>query len=176
MSNIPTRESGLMDALRLSGVVYDSLADGEGVRTALYFSGCDHNCPGCHNREAQDFYTGQIVTSEILQQIVDEINKRPYLSGITLTGGDPLYRPSQLAVALQYIKERINPHLSVWLYTGFRWEDVEGLYLMEYVDVIVDGPYIWTCADKRLQYRGSSNQRVIDVKRTRSAGEVVLYV
>lgn len=172
---IPTKENSAFDNLRLAGVCYDSLADGEGVRAALYFSGCDHKCPGCHNPETHDFYAGEIVTSETMAEIVEEINKRPYLSGITLTGGDPLYRPTQLAVLLQYIVEHVDRPINVWLYTGFCWEDVYDLPVMELVDVVVDGLFLWTCSDKRLAYRGSLNQRIIDVKMTRAKGEVVIY-
>lgn len=172
---IPVRENTLKDCLRLSGVIYDSMADGEGVRAALYFSGCDHRCPGCHNPETHDFYSGQIVTNEVILEIAEEINKRPYLSGITLTGGDPLYRPDQLAVFLQSILDHIDRPISVWIYTGFRWEDVFDLPVMLLVDVVVDGLYIWSCADKRLAYRGSTNQRIIDVKKTIESGEVILY-
>ena len=172
---IPIRENTLKDNLRLSGVIYDSMADGEGVRAALYFSGCDHRCPGCHNPETHDFYSGQIVTSEVILEIAEEINKRPYLSGITMTGGDPLYRPAQLAVLLQFILDHVDRPISVWLYTGFRWEDVFDLPVMSLVDVVVDGPFIWSCADKRLAYCGSTNQRIIDVKKSIESGEVALY-
>lgn len=169
-------EKTVTGPIRLSGVLYDSLADGEGVRVALYFSGCKHHCPGCHNPSTHNFSAGWIVTSQELDEIVAEINKRPYLSGITLTGGDPLYRPYQLNACVEYILKRVERPLTVWLYTGFCWED--GIYhedVMRHIDVVVDGPFIQEQADKRLVYKGSLNQRIIDVKKSLAAGEVVLY-
>lgn len=175
MRELPIREDGIKDAIRLSGICYDSLADGEGVRLALYFSGCDHHCPGCHNPDTHDFYSGEIITTEMLDQIVQEFNLRPYLSGITLTGGDPLYRPYQLEMIMMYLHTHANRDVNVWLYTGFLWEEIAHLPVISMVDVVVDGHYDISCADKRLQYKGSSNQRVIDAKRSIKENEVIIY-
>lgn len=161
--------------LRISGICYDSMADGEGVRAAIYFSGCGHNCPGCHNPSTHDFFAGQIVTDQVLDTIVAEINKRPYLSGITLTGGDPMYRPEQLYRALKYILIRVNRPITVWLYTGFLWEDMADMEIIDLIDVVVDGPFDQDLADKRLVYRGSSNQRIIDTKLSRVNESIILY-
>lgn len=174
MQNRPL-EDDYKDVLRLSGVCYDSLADGEGVRLALYFSGCNHRCPGCHNPDTQDFESGLVVTTEILDHIAEEFNRRPYLAGITLTGGDPLYMHNKVADALSYLRKHTNRPINVWLYTGFMWEDISDIPLIGMLDVVVDGPFVTDLADKRLQYRGSLNQRIINVQKSLKTNEVVLY-
>lgn len=160
--------------LRICGVNYDSLADGEGIRTAIFFSGCDHHCPGCHNPEAQNVHYGSVVTDAILTKIADEINKRPYLSGITLTGGDPLYLHFQAEDFLYHLKEQVNKPLNVWLYTGSIFENVKRLPIFNLVDVCVDGPFVLSEADKTLAFRGSKNQRIIDVQKSLATGETVI--
>lgn len=175
MQNLPIKED-YNEVLRLSGVCYDSLADGEGVRLALYFSGCDHRCPGCHNPDTHDFNAGWVITTETLDRIAEEFNRRPYLSGITLTGGDPLYNPNKLEEVLAYLQAHVNRPMNVWLYTGFLWEHISHFPVISMVDVVVDGPFMMRLADKRLRYKGSSNQRVINVKHSLSADEVILYV
>ena len=174
MQNLPLKED-YNEVLRLSGVCYDSLADGEGVRLALYFSGCNHRCPGCHNPGTHDFESGWVVTTETLDCIAEEFNRRPYLAGITLTGGDPLYMHNKVADALSYLQKHTNRPINVWLYTGFAWEDISYLPIISMLDVVVDGPFVAELADKRLQYRGSQNQRIIDVQKSFETNEVVLY-
>lgn len=100
---------------------------------------------------------------------------RSYLSGITLTGGDPLYNPEQTQYLLEDLLAQIGTDTNVWMYTGSLWEEVKSLPIMKLVDVLVDGPFIAEQADKRLVFKGSMNQRIIDVKRSLKTGEVVLW-
>lgn len=165
--------------LHIAGVNLESTVDGPGVRAAIYLSGCPHHCPGCHNPEAHDPEYGKLATAEDALWIAKEIVKRPYIQGITLTGGDPFYA-NQAAAFLQAILavlENICPmrKIDVWVYTGYLYRDVMEHPLMRLADVCVDGPFIAEKADKRLVFRGSANQRIIDVKKSRIKGEVVLY-
>lgn len=163
--------------LHIAGVIYDSLVDGHGVRTAIYFSGCAHNCPGCHNPETHDPNYGKLVTYDDVTHIANEINKRPYIQGITLTGGDPLFTHDDVLDFIALLRAHVNKKLDVWLYTGSRYEDIKNVPLIQYghIDVLVDGPYIESLRDPSLAFRGSSNQRIIDVQASLKAGEVVLY-
>jgi len=165
--------------LHIAGVNFESTVDGPGVRAAIYFSGCPHHCPGCHNPEAHDPEYGKLATAEESLWIAQEIAKRPYVQGITLTGGDPFYA-NQAHVFLQAILTvlgNIAPmrKIDVWVYTGYLYRDVMDHPLMTLADVCVDGPFIAEKADKRLVFRGSANQRIIDVKESRRKGEVILY-
>ena len=161
--------------LHVAGVNYDSFVDGPGVRAVIYLSGCRHHCPGCHNYAAQDPEYGTGLNSRMLEDIGYAIMERPYLSGITITGGDPLYDPEQTLWMLEDLLAQIGRDTNVWLYTGDLWENVKDLPVIQLVDVLVDGPFIADQADKRLVFKGSLNQRIIDVKKSLAAGEVVLW-
>lgn len=128
--------------LHIAGVNYDSIVDGEGVRAAIFLSGCRHHCTGCHNHDAQDPNYGQGLHNRLLEDIGYEIMKRPYLSGITLTGGDPLYDPEQTLWMLEDLLAQIGKTTNVWMYTGALWEEVKDLPVVQLVDILVDGPFI----------------------------------
>ena len=156
----------------LAGVNYESACDGTGVRTAIFFSGCAHNCPGCHNPETHDPHFGVLISENIIYEIAEEIKKRPYLSGITLTGGDPLYKPLAVLRFLVKLKRFLGFLPNIWLYTGYTMDQIErgdipdplhGRMLVDMCDVIVDGPFVKDLADKRLAFRGSSNQHIIAI-------------
>lgn len=164
------------EILRIAGINYDSMVDGDGVRTAIFLSGCQRHCPDCHNADLQNPEAGTPVNVELTMKIAEEINKRPYLSGITLTGGDPLYNHKLTSKFLRDLKAHINRRINVWLYTGERWEDIWHRRIMRDIDVVVDGPFVKELADKRLAFRGSSNQRIIDVQKSLREGGVSLYV
>ena len=161
--------------LHVAGVNFDSFVDGPGVRAAIYLSGCRHHCPGCHNADAADPEYGQALTSYMLEDIGYAIMDRSYLKGITITGGDPLYDPEQTQWMLEDLLAQIGYDTNVWMYTGCLWEDVKDLPIMRMVDVLVDGPFMQPYADKRLMFRGSSNQRIIDVKKSLAENKVVLW-
>jgi anaerobic ribonucleoside-triphosphate reductase activating protein len=170
----------------LSGVNYESVVDGPGVRAAIFLSGCNHNCPGCHNQETHDPTYGSQLNDAMIYTIAYLIDRRPYLSGITLTGGDPLYNVEATLNFLKKLKEDLAERwdsLTVWLYTGYTWEQLmcrraidEHLQeLLSMVHVVVDGPFLQSKADARLPFCGSSNQRLIDVQKSLQLSVPLLF-
>lgn len=150
--------------LYCAGVNFESMVDGEGVRVALFLSGCLHNCPGCHNPETHDFTYGFPLTEERVAWINAEIKKRPFLRGLTLSGGDPFYRPRE---ALALLENLVIPHGSVWIYSGFLCEEIladpEKRALLAACEVLVDGPFLKEKRNPSLRFRGSENQRILKV-------------
>lgn len=139
-----------------------SLADGEGWRTVLFVSGCRHHCKECHNKEAWNPEAGQPFTEEVKELLFDCITDQ--IDGLTLSGGDPLYHKNinEVTSLCKEFKQRF-PNKNIWLYTGNLYRDSKNLEIMKYVDVIVDGEFRIDLKDTTLAYRGSSNQRIIDV-------------
>ena len=161
--------------LRIAGTVNDSIVDGPGIRYTIFTQGCPHHCPGCHNPQTHDFAGGQDADVE---KILDEIFKNPILSGVTFSGGEPFCQAEALVPIAEAIKEK-GKHLMI--YTGYLLEHLWKMEntcvqkLLELADVIVDGPFILAEKNLTLSYRGSENQRVIDMVKTRETGDVVLY-
>ena len=151
------------------------VANGPGVRVSLFVSGCEHRCPGCFNQEAWDFEYGQEFTVQQAQDIIEE-SRPDYIKGLSVLGGEPLHDNNLdwVQFLLDFWKKD-HPDKTVWLYTGYRWEDVEDYFVLRFVDVLVDGPFIEAEKDLSLRFRGSRNQRIIDVKKSLAAGEVVLW-
>lgn len=158
------------------------------MRTTIYLSGCPHHCPGCHNPDAQDPNAGQIISDDLVQEIADNISIRPFLSGVTLSGGDPFFNPKATYFFITRLLENCiysgwEPalHPTLWIYTGYTWEslivqnDICINALLRFADVLVDGPFVQDCADKSLSFRGSSNQRIIDTRKSFSQGKAILY-
>ena len=145
--------------MRVLRIIEGTSVDGPGLRTSIYLAGCRHGCAGCHNPQSWDFTAG---TEMSLSQIMDvvEYNEMP----VTLTGGDPLYHPGEVAELVEKIKEL---GLNVWLYTGFTWEEILGeqdlLDVVRKVDTVVEGRFVESLRDTSLLFRGSSNQRIINV-------------
>lgn len=150
------------------------VANGEGVRVSLFVSGCGHHCKGCFNSELWDYNAGQDFTTKDLVDIINLCSKS-YISGISLLGGEPL-DPRNVAVVTSVVKffKGHFPNKTVWCYTGFKFEDVYNLEIMKYIDVLVDGEFVEELKDPRLKFRGSSNQRIIDVKKTMQCWNIVL--
>lgn len=144
---------------RVLDIIRGTTVDGPGFRTAIYFAGCRHQCPGCHNPQSWDFGGGTEMTLDQLMEVIEEEE-----FDVTLTGGDPLYHPEEIAVLAEKIKES---GYKVWLYTGFTMEEIqssERLSLpLPFLDAVVDGPYIEALRDPDLLFRGSSNQRIINL-------------
>ena len=161
--------------LRIAGTVKDSIVDGPGLRYVIFTQGCPHHCPGCHNPQTHDFQGGQDAD---VDKILDEIFNNPILSGVTFSGGEPFCQAEALVPIAEILKER-GKHLMI--YTGYLLEQLQKMEneavkrLLELADIIVDGPFILEQRNLTLSYRGSENQRVIDMIKTRNAGEVVLY-
>lgn len=161
--------------MRYHNITKDDMLNGDGLRVVLWVSGCSHGCRGCHNPVTWDPNGGLEFDEEAKEEVFTELEK-DYISGITFSGGDPLYyanRPEVLKLA-QEIKEKF-PQKTIWLYTGFTWETIKELEIMEYLDVLVDGEFIQEQKDTMLHWRGSANQRVIDVPATRKSGQVILH-
>ena len=150
-------------------------ANGPGIRSVLWVAGCNHRCKGCHNPQTWDETSGTPFTTESLEELLDSVQSS-YIAGITLSGGDPLYPNNREAVhnILADFKERY-PDKSVWMYTGYLYDDISTLPLLQYVDVLVDGRFVLENRDLTLLYRGSPNQRIIDVTKSRQLGEVILW-
>lgn len=145
---------------RVLDIIRGTTVDGPGFRTAIYFAGCRHACPGCHNPQSWDFNAGTEMTLEEIMEIVEEED-----FDVTLSGGDPMYHPEEIAALAQSIQALGH---KVWLYTGFTIEEIladERLSLpLPYLDAIVDGPYVASLRDPDLPFRGSSNQRIISME------------
>lgn len=153
----------------------DSIIDGEGIRTVIWFQGCFHKCPGCHNPETHDLNGG---VEYDLEEIIKQIKALKYQQGITLSGGDPFF---QAEPAVKIAKAAKEAGLNVWCYTGFTFEEIMNcndkakIELLSNVDVLVDGKFILAKKSLACKFRGSTNQRIIDVKKSLDAGKVVLY-
>lgn len=151
------------------GLLKSSMSDGEGLRVALYVSGCTHGCIGCHNVDTWGFDSGREFTEDVLQEVMEAVGES-YISGLTITGGDPLH-PNN-APTTGKIVEKMNflfPEKNIWIYTGYKYKDVKKAYdFINDVDVVVDGRYEKKSKDGDLSYRGSSNQKIIRKKRAQA--------
>lgn len=158
-----------------ANIKYCDVANGTGVRTSVFISGCTHKCKNCFNEVAWDFNYGQELTSNIMIDIINSAEPE-YIDGITLLGGDPLCgEDNQVAShALCHMFKSKHPNKTIWLYTGYLYEQVKDLPVMEHVDVLVDGPYIDEKRNLMLKFRGSENQRLIDVKQSREQDKIIL--
>ena len=157
--------------IRIAGLVPESFVDGDGIRFAIFMQGCLRNCAGCHNPETHALDGGRLIDTA---KIISAIKKNPLLDGITLTGGEPLL---QIDAANELARAAKSLGLSVWLYTGYTFEEVpsNAATLLESIDVLIDGAFIESQRDLDLQFRGSSNQRIIDIKKTRAQNKIVLW-
>lgn len=161
--------------MRYHNITYDDMLNGDGLRTVLWLSGCDHACPGCHNPVTWDTGGGIPFDDNARKELFSYLS-RDYMSGITLSGGDPLLHANRREVGeLVFVIREMFPEKTIWLYTGSLWEEVRSLDFMPLVDVLVDGPFLQAKADAKLHWKGSSNQRVIDVKATLREQQVVLH-
>lgn len=160
---------------RIAGIINNSVVDGPGLRTAIFFSGCRRHCKGCHNPEAQDFNYGKEYTKDDIDKILT-LARNVGDSGITLTGGHPL-EPENYEFAYEMVKKAKEYNLNVWLYTGYVFEQIPIMYmdLISLCDVVVDGPFVENLKSNDYLYRGSTNQRLINIKKTFDRGEIVLW-
>ena len=159
--------------LSIIDIVEDTTVDGPGFRTSIYCSGCAHACPGCHNPQSWDINAGRRVdTNELLKVILAD-----KFADVTFSGGDPMYQAEAFTELARGIKRESAK--TIWCYTGFSFESIvrrpQTRTLLQYVDVLVDGPYVESLRDLDLLYRGSSNQRLIDVKASLEKHQVVLW-
>ena len=163
------------DIIRVCGIERESIVDGPGFRYVLFVQGCPHRCPGCHNPESHDFEGGTDMTVE---EVFADIMKNPHLRGVTFSGGEPFEQVPALLKLAGMIKEA---GLSLMSYSGYTLEELRGRQdaetdeLLGMLDILVDGRYVESLRNLTLIYRGSENQRVIDMNKTREAGEIRLY-
>lgn len=159
---------------RTAGAVRHSAVNGPGIRYVLFFQGCPHHCRACQNPETWDPHAGRVSDTE---DIIADILSTRYLDGVTLSGGDPLWQPEAARCIAQAVREK---GLNVWAYTGWTWEEIlacragQAREVLPYLDVLVDGPFILAKKDGTAVWRGSSNQRLIDVQASLAAGRVIL--
>lgn len=162
-----------MKTIKLSGMVKESVVDGPGFRLVLFTQGCPRHCPGCQNPDLIPAGGGrEMAPGEVLQLIKKNISS--LTGGITFSGGDPLMQADALAELLKLLRLEY-PQLNIWVYTGYVFEEVKHLPVLQYIDVLVDGPYEESRRDISLAFRGSSNQRLIDVPAS-LAGEIKCLV
>lgn len=163
--------------LRIAGIEPESFVDGPGIRLTVFTQGCHHNCPGCQNPQTHDFNGGHFIEIEEILEMIDE---NPLLDGVTFSGGDPMDQAAALLPLAREIKER---GMNLVIFTGYTYEylqqhwneNTDFLELLSFADMLVDGPFIMAKKSMDVKFRGSYNQRLIDVQQSLSAGHVVLH-
>ena len=159
--------------LSILDIIEDTVVDGPGFRTAIYAAGCPHQCPGCHNPDSWEKTHGQWMdTEEILQKVLSD-----EFADVTFSGGDPMFQPDEFAKLANSIKR--HSRKNIWCYTGYTFEQLlhnsRQRKLLEYIDVLVDGKFIEEQKDESLYFRGSHNQRLIDVQASLQKQKIVIY-
>ena len=158
--------------LDLSGIVSDSIVDGPGIRTTVFSQGCPHHCPGCHNPETWDFGCG---TKVPVEAIVDIVKSNPLCRGVTFSGGEPFAQAEGFAKLAKLLKEK---GYEVASYSGYTFEELlhgseDQKKLLESIDLLIDGPFLLAERSLEIAFRGSRNQRILDVKKSLAAGKAV---
>ena len=181
--------------MQYHNITKDDMLNGDGLRVVLWVAGCGHACPGCHNPITWDAEGGLLFDQAAKNELFTELGK-DYISGITFSGGDPLFPGNRLTLLggepfepenqrvlaglLRQVKEKY-PQKDIWCYTGYQWEtllekrDPDQMAFLKQIDVLIDGRFVQAQADPQLHWRGSANQRVIDVPRTLAANSIVLH-
>lgn len=162
-----------MASINIAGTVNDSIVDGEGIRFAIFVQGCPHHCEGCHNPQTHDFAGGEQTDTDLIYQ---KIKANPLLSGVTFSGGEPFCQPKPLSELARKVKA---DGLDIWTYTGYTLDQLQAMHnedvdaLLSLTDVLIDGRFVLDERDLTLAFRGSRNQRIIDMNRTRQEGHIV---
>jgi anaerobic ribonucleoside-triphosphate reductase activating protein len=169
--------------MHYSNIKYCDIANGEGVRTSLFVSGCRRHCPNCFNAETWSFTSGKEFTKEVEESIIESLEPN-YIDGLSVLGGEPMEPENQhgLVEFLERVKAA-QPDKTIWCYTGDTYEELTAGdkhtdvtdRLLACIDILVDGPFVEDLKDITLRFRGSSNQRIIDLNETRKRGEVALW-
>lgn len=159
--------------MRIASLISESIVDGPGLRLTVFVQGCPHGCPGCHNPQTHAFDGGREMTVEEICRIYEE---NPLLDGLTLSGGEPMCQPTECAVLAREIRARGG---NIWVYSGYTYEQIEAdvakKALLDAADVLIDGPFIQSQRSLELLWRGSKNQRIIDLNATRRKGSLTLW-
>ena len=162
-----------MNSLSILNIVHDTTVDGPGFRTAIYAAGCTHQCPGCHNPQSWNMANGKLYSIENLLKIIQEDE----FANVTFSGGDPLFQVEGFTELARRIKNETKKN--IWCYTGFMYEQIvksnKLLHILPFIDVLVDGQYINAKRDESLIFRGSSNQRLIDIQKSLSENRTILW-
>ncbi|WP_179395130.1 anaerobic ribonucleoside-triphosphate reductase activating protein [Lacticaseibacillus absianus] len=156
-----------------------TFVDGEGVRCSLYVSGCKFACPGCYNKVAQNFHYGQPYTQALEDQIIADL-AQPYVQGLTLLGGEPFLNTQTCLQLCRRVRATFGHTKDIWSWTGYKWDELmqespDKLALLDLIDILVDGRFLEAEKDLTLQFRGSRNQRIIDVPASLAKGTVELW-
>lgn len=165
------------DSIRIAGIVRESIVDGPGIRFTVFCQGCPHGCEGCHNPETHDFAGGYDCS---IDRLMEEIEKNKLLAGVTFSGGEPFCQPEGFVELGRRVREA---GLNITVFTGYTLKQLEEMAqsspavgeLLELTDILIDGLYVQDLRDLTLQFRGSSNQRVIDMNETRNSGEIAIW-
>jgi len=161
--------------IKIANFINDSVVDGSGIRFTLFTQGCPHRCKGCHNEQTHDFDGGYFIE---IDEILEKIKKNPLLDGVTLSGGEPFLQPNEIYCLLKKIRELDNK-LDIIIYTGYLWEDIlndsEKVKVLDYVDILIDGKFDENKKSLDLVFKGSTNQRTIDVKKSLEKNSIILF-
>ena len=163
--------------MRIAGIVKDSIVDGPGLRLVVFFQGCKHDCLGCQNPATQDFNGGY---EESVENIIERLKSNPLVDGVTFSGGDPFEQASECYQLAKQIR-KLSTTYTIWCYTGYTFEHLisknreDWNNLLNMIDVLVDGPFVLSLKSYELKFKGSSNQRLIDVPASLESNQVVLY-
>ncbi|WP_339288981.1 anaerobic ribonucleoside-triphosphate reductase activating protein [Paenibacillus sp. FSL E2-0201] len=166
--------------MNICGYYPESINEGEGMRAVLFLSGCRHRCPGCFNPETWNFKYGEVFTLERQHEIIAEIAANPLLDGLTLAGGDPFFSAEEVLGFIHELRV-VLPGFNIWIYSGYTYEELIALpgspewNLLTQCQVLIDGRFIEELKDTTLPYRGSSNQRIIDIPASMNGSEVFLW-
>jgi len=167
MSNTDHQQNLLTTTtLRIAGIIPETITDGDGFRASIYVQGCPHKCEGCHNAHTHDFNGGEVLS---LQDIINKVYPNPLLAGLTFSGGEPFCQAEPLAILADWAKQM---NLNIWCYSGYTLEELKELAktnkpiadLLSKTDTLVDGKFIQEQKDLTLRFRGSKNQRIIDLR------------
>lgn len=157
--------------VRIAGIVRESVVDGPGIRYSIFAQGCLHKCKNCHNPETHDLDGGKLIDADTL---IKEILENKHINGVTFSGGDPFYQPYEFAYIGSKLKEN---NVNIISYTGFKYEDIiednKKFELLKKIDWLIDGPFVCDKKNLKLPFRGSSNQRIIDIKASFIEGKAI---
>lgn len=162
--------------MRYHNITKDDMLNGDGLRVVLWVSGCEHRCENCQNPVTWDINDGLVFDEKAKKEIFDLLDK-DYISGITLSGGDPLHLQNRhdIGLLIDEIREKY-PQKTIWLYTGYEWHEIKDLPFIKNIDILVDGKYVEALRDVNLPWRGSGNQKIIDVQKSLELGRIVLVM